>query len=64
MHECTGPGGLLQAAVDVARPSRFDCHYACGAGGLHCHDATCGYIQPVHDVSVGQQRNRDAPSSG
>jgi len=56
VHECAGAGGLLQAAVNLARPGRFVDNGSGGPGGFvirhNDHDAPCGPIQSVHDATA------------
>jgi hypothetical protein len=59
VHECPGPRGLLEAAVDFTRPGRFNNNRpgrAVGLFELDLEHAARGSVQPVHDTTARQQR--------
>lgn len=66
MHECPGPRGLLEAAVDFTRPGRFSDISPGRSRGfeLDLEHAACRSVQPVHNTAARQQRQCDATASG
>jgi hypothetical protein len=69
VHECAGPGGLREAAVDFARRTgRFEHYRTSRAGGffveLDLEHASRGSVQSARGAASRQQRFCNATASG